>query len=60
MKHKPMTALEKLLLTVGIAGAIYITLAWPVFQFRNPKCNEMGFYRHFIQVVTYQKIEKYQ
>lgn len=55
-----MTALERLLLAVGITGAIYITLAWPVFQWRNPKCNEMGFYRHFIQVMTYQKMEVYQ
>ena len=42
------------------AVLLYIGIAWAVFQWRNPKSNEMSFYRHFWSVVTLEKLEKYQ
>lgn len=42
------------------AMLLYVNIAWAVFQWRNPKSNEMSFYRHFWSVVTLDKLEKYQ
>ena len=42
------------------AVLLYVVIAWVVFQWRNPKSNEMSFYRHFWSVVTLEKMEKYQ
>ena len=42
------------------AVLLYVGIAWGVFQWRNPKSNEMSFYRHFWSVVTMEKMEKYQ
>lgn len=43
-----------------LAVFLYFGIAWAVFQWRNPKSNEMSFYRHFWSVVTLEKLEKYQ
>ena len=43
-----------------LAVLLYVGIAWEVFQWRNPKSNEMSFYRHFWSVVTLEKLEKYQ
>lgn len=42
------------------AVLLYVGISWAVFQWRNPKSNEMSFYRHFWSVVTMEKLEKYQ
>jgi lipoprotein signal peptidase len=42
------------------AVLLYVGIAWMVFQWQNPKSNEMSLYRHFWSVVTLEKLEKYQ
>ncbi len=39
---------------------LYSAIAFPVFQWRNPKANEMTFYSEFGNVITFQRMEKYQ
>lgn len=38
----------------------YLLVAFWVFQWRNPKANEMTFYSELFGVITWQKMEKYQ
>ena len=50
------TAMVILLILAGFIG-----VSWMRFQIVNPKCNEMGFYRHFVEVVTWtEPMEVYQ
>lgn len=39
---------------------LYSALAFPVFQWRNPKAKEMTYYTEFGNVITFQRMEKYQ
>ena len=45
---------------VAVAAIIWMSVAWPVFQWRNPIANNMSFFRDFGAVVTLQKLDKYQ
>jgi len=36
------------------------TVAFLVFQWRNPKANSMTFYREPISIITFQKMDRYQ
>lgn len=38
--------------------AFYPAIAFPVFQWRNPKANEMTYYSEFGNVITFQRMEK--
>ena len=38
----------------------YSAIAFPVFQWRNPKANDMTYYTEFGNVITFQRMEKYQ
>jgi len=40
--------------------AFYSLVAFPIFQWRNPKANQMTYYSEFKNVLTLQKMEKYQ
>ena len=42
------------------AVMLYIAAAWITFQYRNPKANQMSFYRDFRAVITWQTLERYQ
>lgn len=58
MKHsKSITPIG---MTMFFIVAIYLAIAWMAFQWRNPKCNEMAFYRHLWSVVTWKKLPTYQ
>lgn len=39
---------------------LYSAIAFPVFQWRNPKANDMTFYTEFGNAITFQRMEKYQ
>lgn len=43
-----------------MVGIVYLAIAWPVFQWRNPLANKMSFFRDFADVVTWQKLPGYQ
>ena len=45
---------------VAVAAIIWMSVAWPVFQWRNPIANNMSFFRDFSAVVTLQKLDRYQ
>lgn len=50
------TALKSFL----IAALVYVALANAVFMWRNPTANSMSFYRDFVPIVTWQKMDGYQ
>ncbi len=59
-KH-PKLALPATVCTMVLLFAVfYSAIAFPVFQWRNPKANEMTFYSEFGNVITFQRMEKYQ
>lgn len=39
---------------------IYSIVLFPIFQWKNPKANQMSYFRDFKDVVLLQKLEKYQ
>lgn len=39
---------------------LYVAVAWPSFQWRNPKANQMSFYRDFTSVMTWRRLPEYQ
>ena len=49
-----------ILYVVAVLLVGYLVASWMVFQYRNPKANEMSFYRDFIEVITWQQMGKYQ
>lgn len=49
-----------LLLISLLAFSAYVSLAFSVFQYRNPTANQMSFYRDFESVISFQKLDKYQ
>ena len=55
---------ERLFIVGLIVGIIipplYIKTAWSVFQWRNPKANQMTFYRELPAVLAFRKLDKYQ
>jgi len=59
---KPLRAvpLQRLVMALLVIGALYMSVAWPVFQWRNPLSNEMSFFRNFGDVVTWKKLPEYQ
>ena len=47
-------------LAAAFAVILYVSLAWAVFEWRNPLCNDMAFYRHLTSVVTWKRLPQYQ
>jgi hypothetical protein len=43
-----------------VIAPLYTSIAFAVFQWRNPLSNEMSFYRDFVEVITWQKLPEYQ
>lgn len=43
-----------------VIPALYLFAAWMGFQYRNPKANQMSFYRDFVSVIRWEKLEEYQ
>ncbi len=56
MKHL-LTAIG---LVLAAQIAIYSLIMFPVFQWRNPKANSMTYYSEFGNVLTFQKLDRYQ
>lgn len=57
------TESSKLSLTIGalvLFAALYVSIAWMAFQWRNPKSNEMSFWRHLPSVLMFEKLDEYQ
>ena len=54
------TFIKQVFIASAITIAVFILLAWAAFQWRNPMSNEMSFYRHFGEVVTFQNLPEYQ
>ena len=44
----------------ALAAILYFAAAWIAFQWRNPKSNEMSFWRHLPSVLTFEKLDEYQ
>jgi len=51
---------QRLVMALVISALLYQTVAWGVFQWRNPLSNEMSFYRNFLDVATWKKLPEYQ
>ena len=47
-------------MAILLAIMFYSAIAFPVFQWRNPKANSMTYYSEFGNVLMFQKMEKYQ
>lgn len=58
--HPICSGFWAVLTLLQIAALIYMLAAWAAFQWRNPKSNEMSFYRHFWSVMTWQKLPEYE
>lgn len=54
------TASTLALMLITLITVIYLSIAFAVFQWKNPLSNEMSFYRDFKSVITMQKLDKYQ
>jgi len=54
--HKTLTVV----LVLFTLALLYQTIAWAVFQWRNPLSNEMSYFRNFVDVATWQKLPEYQ
>ena len=48
------------LILLLLVGSVYIGVAWFVFEWRNPLCNELALYRDFGAVVRFEKVPEYQ
>lgn len=56
-----MNRLQTLVLSaIVLLGFGYSVIAWPVFQWRNPKANNMTYYSEFLNVLKFKRMEKYQ
>ena len=59
-----MTKIKSYLLMFFMISAVavptYYTVAWWVFQWRNPLANEMSFYRNWWEVASWKKLPQYQ
>jgi hypothetical protein len=59
-----MSKLQKALIWVFLpiltVVIMYIGIACGVFEWRNPLCNEMAFFRHFQSVITFKQLPQYQ
>lgn len=38
----------------------YVSVSWMVFAYRNPTANEAAVFRHFVEVVTWERMQQYQ
>ncbi len=55
-----MKEIKDCLIGLGVIVIVYIVVAWFAFQARNELCNESVFFIHFVDVVRYEKLEKFQ
>jgi len=53
------TTLVACLIGILFSLMFYSAIAFPVFQWRNPKANEMTYYTEFGNVITFQRMKKY-
>jgi len=44
---------------IALAIAFYL-VAFMAFQWRNPKANSMSFFRDFVSIIAFQRIQEYQ
>lgn len=48
------------ILMFALALFFYSAIAWPVFEWRNPKANRMAYYRHPVEVMSFEKMPEFQ
>ncbi len=39
---------------------LYVSLSWFIFEWKNPLCNELAFYKHFPSVLVWERLPQYQ
>ncbi len=49
-----------LAILVGMGFLLFVGLSSIVFSARNPKANQMTVITHFVDVVTFKKLDKFQ
>lgn len=59
IKTKP-SILGEIIIVAVIAMIGYHSLAFQVWQWRNPKTNSMTFYTRYLDVVTLKKLPEFQ
>lgn len=52
--------LRCLVMAFVVIALLYPSIAFAVFQWRNPLSNDMSFFRDFVEVITWQKLPEYQ
>lgn len=52
--------LHSIIFFVLVIFILYCAVATTVFQYRNPKANDMCIFREFGDVIKFNKLEKYQ
>lgn len=63
MMNTPNLKIQRMLMFVWFAAALimgYNSLAFSVWQWRNPKANAMTLYSHYWDVVTWKKLAQFQ
>ena len=55
-----METKEKVIYGVIFSIVLYMNIAWFIFAWRNPLCNEIAFFKHFVSVMSFEKLDKYQ
>ena len=51
---------NNIVMVIATMYLVYAGVAFLVFQWRNPLCNQMAFYRDHVAVITFQKLDCYQ
>lgn len=59
-KPTPKDIILCVLAVAFLACSLYMGIAWGVFQWRNPKANQMSYFRDFVSVVTWRRVPNYQ
>jgi hypothetical protein len=55
-----MKKLELFGIVILLLPIIYLQIALSVFLYRNPTANQMSLFRDFVEVVTWETLDKYQ
>jgi hypothetical protein len=43
-----------------LLATTYVNVAWIVFRWNNPLCNDSAFRRHFVSVMAFKRFPQYQ
>lgn len=51
---------SRIIIFLSCFAMCYYAFAFTVFEFRNPKANKTTYYTYFIEVIKFEKLERFQ